>query len=71
MDGDKKAEDITTDDWLMFNDRAYNEGEGNYADGFLIGMYLGDGSIYDRTNCDSVEVTLSLNEEKYLNAYHI
>ena len=77
MDGDKKAKDITTDDWLMFNDRAYNEGEGNYADGFLIGMYLGDGSIYDRPNCDSVEVTLSLNEEKiskclpYINGWNL
>lgn len=62
--GDKRADEITTDDWLMFNDRAYKEGSGEYKDGFLIGMYLGDGSMYERNDCDSIEVTLSLNEYK-------
>ena len=77
MDGDKRADEITTDDWLMFNDRAYKEGSGEYKDGFLIGMYLGDGSIYEREKCNSVEVTLSLNEDKvkkcieYLPGWHL
>lgn len=64
MGGDKRAEDITTYDWLMFNNTAYDEGSGTFDEGFLVGAYLGDGSIYKRKNCDSVEITLSLNEKK-------
>ena len=31
----------------------------------LIGMYLGDGSIYEKENCDSIQTSLSLCKEKY------
>ncbi|MCI9360664.1 MAG: hypothetical protein HFG65_06800 [Hungatella sp.] len=67
--GDKKVSDITTDDYIMFNCRelnTYPEKDNNlsYEHGFLIGMYLGDGSIYTRETYSPV-INLSLNEEKY------
>lgn len=71
LDGDKQVEDITTDDYIMFNNVAleglYSKDENlGYAEGYLVGMYLGDGS------CDNEDrggitptVHLSLNEGKW------
>ncbi len=35
----------------------------SYDQGFLIGLYLGDGSKYQRKDCISHEVTFSLNKD--------
>lgn len=67
--GDKKVSDITTNDYIMFNCRelnTYPERNNNlsYEQGLLIGMYLGDGSIYIKETYSPV-INLSLNKEKY------
>lgn len=68
LGGDKAAEDITTNDYILFSARqveAIPERDMGltYEEGYLIGMYLGDGS------CDKISerngIYLSLNEEKY------
>lgn len=71
LEGLKRTDELTTDDWLLFNTRkleAVNEKDRHlsYEQGKLIGMYLGDGSM----ECQSDKyktVNLSLNNEKYEN----
>lgn len=60
FEGDKFASDLTTDDYLLTNTRPYNDTtkDGTYSEGFLIGMYLGDGSR------DKNDVVLSLSDAK-------
>lgn len=69
--GDVETSALTTDDYLMFNTKALNcphetDERLTYEQGYLIGMYLGDGSM---NGCDgegnATTVSLSLNEEKY------
>ncbi len=67
--GNVSTKNLTTEDYLLFNTRALDCGRANasalkYEEGFLIGMYLGDGSIYDRKNCNSSTMNLSLNAKK-------
>lgn len=68
--GDKATKDLTTNDYLLFNtmslDTYPNVDKGlDYDDGYLIGMYLGDGSIHIRNDHATPEIHLSLNKEKY------
>lgn len=68
LSGNKLVEDITTDDYLMFNTLQLNEARESskgytYEQGFLVGMYLGDGSV-----CHST-ANLSLSEYKYKNGF--
>jgi intein/homing endonuclease len=67
--GDKKVSEITNDDYIMFNTRKLDtfpeKDKGlTYEEGILIGMYLGDGSIYIKEN-STPTISLSLNETKY------
>lgn len=68
LQGDKSAEAITLNDYLLFNARELNSfperDKGlTYEEGYLIGMYLGDGS---KSNDDANNgIYLSLNETKY------
>jgi len=76
--GEVATDQLTTDDYLMFNNvplysvREVDESL-TYEQGYLVGMYLGDGSMYnDNTDTsNSIVVSLSLNEEKYNVSKHI
>ena len=69
--GDVQTKDLTIDDYLMFSNVALHSVKEvdehlTYEQGFLIGMYLGDGSMADEEHKTySTQVDLSLNEEKY------
>lgn len=68
LGGDKMAGKITEDDYILFNTRqldTYPERNMGltYEQGYLIGMYLGDGSMDRREGKNQVD--FSLNEEKY------
>lgn len=68
LGGDKFAGKITEDDYILFNARQLDTyPEKNlgltYEQGYLIGMYLGDGSL-DRHEGKN-QVNFSLNESKY------
>lgn len=66
--GEKSTVELTTNDYLMFNSMSldsYPEKDQGltYEQGYLIGMYLGDGCMnHDDARND---VALSLNKEKY------
>ena len=65
---DKLAGEITTDDYILFNARQLDTyPERNlgltYEQGYLVGMYLGDGSMDRREGKN--QVNFSLNESKY------
>lgn len=75
LSGDKKVKDITVNDYLLFNCRQLDtfpeKDKGlTYEEGFLIGMYLGDGSIYRKKHY-TPEIHLSLNESKYIQSKQI
>lgn len=69
--GDVQTKDLTIDDYLMFSNVALHSVKEvdehlTYEQGFLIGMYLGDGSMANEEHKTySTQVDLSLNEEKY------
>ena len=73
LEGDKFASELTTEDYLLTNTRPYNDTtkDGTYSEGFLVGMYLGDGSR------DKNDVVLSLSDVKiekamkFLKGWHI
>ena len=67
MFGEKDTLSLTTNDYLAFNCRkldSFPEKCKNltYNQGFLIGLYLGDGSKYKRKDSNNYEITFSLNE---------
>ena len=69
-DGEKRTTDLTVDDYLLFSTKSLNavhEQDENltYNQGFLIGMYLGDGSMQNENTASTTTVHLSLNETKY------
>lgn len=73
--GDKEAKDLTNNDYLLFNTMALHDypekGLGlTYEQGYVIGAYLGDGSIYNREGAQS-EIVFSLNQEKLQEGYTI
>ena len=69
--GDIKTNELTTNDYLMFNNNAiysFKEVDKNltYEQGYLIGMYLGDGSMLNEDHESfTTQIDFSLNEEKY------
>lgn len=73
LEGDKFASELTTEDYLLTNTRPYDDitKDGTYSEGFLVGMYLGDGSR------DKNDVVLSLSDVKiekamkFLKGWHI
>lgn len=75
--GDVRTCELTTDDYIMFNTKPLNaphetDEKLSYEQGYLIGMYLGDGSMQDENNTNlTTTVHLSLNEEKYKSAVNI
>lgn len=79
INGDIKTDNLTTDDYLMFNTSSSssihtNDKDLTYYDGLLgllIGAYLGDGSTHVHESCDSVRTTFSLNSEKLEKLNHI
>ena len=77
LNGEKTTIDLTENDYLLFNNLAldtFPEKDKNltYEQGVLIGMYLGDGSIYDnKENNNTPIINLSLNETKYDNSLEI
>lgn len=74
LSGDKRTDALTTDDYLMFSTKALNaphevDKRLTYNQGFLIGMYLGDGSMSDEEHeTFTTTINLSLNKEKYVTA---
>ena len=70
LKGDKQVTDLTTDDYLMVNCRVLDaipeqDKHLTYEQGFLVGMYLGDGSTYQKQENHKPLVDLSLNQNKY------
>lgn len=71
LSGEKTTDKLTTNDYLMFNNMALDtfpeKDEGlTYNEGFLIGMYLGDGSMANEDKDFTTQINLSINKEKYL-----
>lgn len=68
--GDIPTSELTTDDYLMFNTRPLSavkevDMKHTYYDGFVIGMYAGDGSMCNEFENSQTIVNFSLNEQKY------
>lgn len=68
--GDIATSDLTTDDYLLFNTKALNaphetDEKLSYEQGYLVGMYLGDGSMQNEDDTHTTTINLSLNEQKY------
>lgn len=72
FDGDKPASEVTEDDYLLFNNERLDEPRSNsvsknsklsFAQGVLIGAYLGDGSMDERNG--KPQIHFSLNKDKY------
>lgn len=66
LNGDKSTNQLTNEDYLLFNTNVLDtypeiDDHMTFEEGFLIGMYLGDGSTSKKSNF----LTLSLNQEKY------
>jgi predicted Zn-ribbon and HTH transcriptional regulator len=69
MRGDVVTTDLSTDDYLMFStlpvDSVKEQDQHlTYEEGYLIGLFAGDGSITERKDCNSCEVVFSLNHDK-------
>ena len=67
LDGNKKTTELTTDDYLAFNARKLDtfperDQKLTYEQGFIVGLYLGDGSKYKRKDSENYEITFSLNK---------
>ena len=74
--GDKVVTDLSTSDYILFNSRkldSFPEKDRGltYEQGFLIGMYLGDGSTEQKTSNHTPTIHLSINEQKYINSKDI
>lgn len=70
LNGEKQTQDLVVGDYLLFNTQplnaiAENDEHLTYAEGFVVGMFLGDGSFGTRTSYGIYDTNFSLNEEKY------
>lgn len=70
LNGGKRTDTLTTDDYLMFNTQVLNsvpENDENltYEQGFVIGAFLGDGSMGSEIEGTIYEVNFSQNKDKY------
>lgn len=71
LSGEKTTENLTTDDYLMFNTQVLNSVPENderltYEQGFVVGAFLGDGSFGSKMNDGIIyEVNFSQNANKY------
>ena len=70
LQGDKKVSDLTSNDMLLFNSRHLDtfpeQDKGlTYEQGYLVGMYLGDGSCDNEDTTFSPTVHLSINKVKF------
>lgn len=68
--GNVPTAQLTTDDYLMFSTRPLNavhevDYHLTYEQGFLIGMYAGDGSMADEFSEATTNISLSLNKNKF------
>lgn len=76
LNGDKKTNELSIEDYLLFNnmplDTFPEKDKGlTYEQGFLVGMYLGDGSGEHRKETHTPAIHLSINEEKYTKSLEI
>ena len=70
LDGDKPTSELTTNDYLMFNNiplQAIPENDEylTYEQGFVIGAFLGDGSFGSEINNTIYDINFSLSINKY------
>lgn len=70
LDGEKATEHLTTSDYLLFNTLQLNSVPENderltYEQGFVVGAFLGDGSMGSEIDGVIYEVNFSQNERKY------
>ena len=70
LNGEKRTDALTTDDYLMFNTQVLNsvpENDENltYEQGFVIGAFLGDGSMGSEIEGTIYDVNFSQNKDKY------
>lgn len=71
LNGEKRAEELTTHDYLMFNTQGLNAVPENnenltYEQGFVIGAFLGDGSFGSKSDNGIIyEINFSQNVNKY------
>lgn len=70
LNGEKRTDTLTTDDYLMFNTQVLNsvpEYDENltYEQGFVIGAFLGDGSMGSEIEGIIYDINFSQNKDKY------
>lgn len=70
LQGEKPTEQLTINDYLLFNTSKLSAIPDNnehltYAQGYVIGSFLGDGSFSSEINGVIYDINLSQNEQKY------
>ena len=70
LEGEKQTSELTTNDYLMFNTMQLqsvpdNDENLSYAQGFVVGAFLGDGSFGSTINGITYDINFSLNVNKY------
>lgn len=70
LEGEKQTSELTTNDYLMFNTMQLqsvpdNDENLSYAQGFVVGAFLGDGSFGSTINGTTYDINFSLNMNKY------
>lgn len=75
LDGEKTTDKLTTSDYLMFNTLPLNavpENDENltYEQGFVVGAFLGDGSMGAEIDGTIYDVNFSQNKDKYEKMMH-
>lgn len=70
IDGEKQTQELTTNDYLMFNTMELNpipecDEHLTYEQGFVVGAFLGDGSFGSENNGTIYDINFSQNINKY------